>query len=290
MDTAKIASIAATANNIAREDINQYVIAGAPRHGLPKILIPTTSGTGSEVSIAAVFTDENGVKKAVIGDCVLADMAVVDPLMTLNMPAKITADSGMDVLSHAIEGYTSLKSNVMSDMFAETTIKLVAENLRTAYCKGSRNLEARYNMAIAATFASKVFDLSIGANINHGMGHTLQSMGVHCTHGVSCTIMLPHTMEFNMIANLPKYARIAELMGEKVEGLSLRGAAHKAVDEVRNLASDIAMPQRLQDIGVKKEDIPKLVDILFTFSAGCVDRNPRNLTREDAASIFEAAW
>jgi len=121
----------------------QYAITGAPRRGLPKIQIATTAGTGSEVSLGAVVTDVDGSKKVIFGEYLLPKVAIVDPLMTLNLPAKITADTGMDALSHAIEGYTTLKASIISDMFNESAIKLVADNLRIAYYKGSKNLQAR---------------------------------------------------------------------------------------------------------------------------------------------------
>jgi len=289
MDIAKVAAVVATAEDVAQEDINQYVPTKVPRRGLPKIHVPTTAGTGSEVSIAAVITDTDGRKKAILSEYFFPEVAIVDPLMTLNLPPRITADSGMDALSHAIEAYTTVKASIVSDMFAEMTMKLVADNLRTAYSKGSENLEARYNMAIAAHHSSIALSTAGGAILSHGMGYAIQ-MGIDCTHGVSCSIMLPHVMEFNMLTDQPRYAHMAELMGEKVEGLSLPDAAQKAADAVRQLSLDVNMPQRLRDIGVKKEQIPQLVDILFTYSPRHVSNNPHNCSREDAARIFEAAW
>lgn len=289
MDTAKVAATLATARDIDKEEVGKYVPTNVPRRGLPKIHIPTTAGTGSEVSIAAVVTDIDGCKKAILSEYFFPEVAIVDPLMTLNLPARITADGGIDTLSHAIEAYISSKANVVSDMIAETTVRLVAENLRTAYGKGSKDLEARYNMAVAASKGSMALSAAGGAILNHGMGYALQ-MESDCTHGVSCSIMLPHIMEFNMLVDQPKYARMAELMGERIEGCSLRDAGRKAVDAVRQLSADVNMPQRLRDIGIKKEQIPGLVDMLFKFSPRHVSNNPRNCSREDAARIFEAAW
>ena len=289
LDTGKVASIVATAEDIAQEDISQYIAKGAPRHGLPRIHIPTTSGSGADVSLGSPVTDVDGAKKVVFGEYLLPEVAIIDPLMTLNLPAKITADTGIDALCHAIEGYTSIKANVVSDMLSETVIRLVADNLRLAYCKGSKNLEARYNMAIAASLAIHCV-LTSSAVLPHGMGHSLQSE-VKCTHAVSCSIMLPHVMEFNLLVDQPKYTRMAELMGERVEGLSLQDAARKAVEAVRKLTIDLGIPQRLRDIGMKKEQIPRVVDILFTpVNVWRVNNNPRDCSREDAARIFEAAW
>lgn len=289
MDTAKVAATLATARDIDKEEVGKYVPTNVPRRGLPKIHIPTTAGTGSEVSIAAVVTDIDGCKKAILSEYFFPEVAIVDPLMTLNLPARITADGGMDTLSHAIEAYISSKANVVSDMIAETTLRLVVENLRSAYGKGSKDLEARFNMAVAASKGSMALSAAGGAILNHGMGYALQ-MESDCTHGVSCSIMLPYIMEFDMLVDQTKYARMAELMGEKIEGCSLRDAGRKAVAAVRQLSSDVNMPQRLRDIGIKKEQIPGLVDMLFKFSLRHVSNNPRNCSREDAARIFEAAW
>lgn len=289
MDTAKVAATVSAAGDVDAEDVGKYVPTNVPRAGLPKIHIPTTAGTGSEVSIAAVITDVDGCKKAILSEYFYPEVAIVDPLMTLNLPAKITADSGIDTLCHGIEAYTSLKASTVSDMFAEKTIKLVADSLRTAYCKGHENLEARYNMAIAAHHSSIALSTAGGAILPHGMGYAIQ-MEAHCTHAVSCSIVLPYIMEFNMLIDQEKYARMAELMDEKIEGLSLRESARKAVDAVRQISLDVNMPQRLRDIGIKKEQLPRLVDMLFTFSPRHLSNNPRDCSKEDAAGIFEAAW
>ncbi len=292
MDTAKVTRIAATAKDVDKEDIRHY-FGGVPGRGLPMILIATTAGSGAEMSRAAVVTDDasggEAIKKAIVNDYLLPDAVIVDPLMTTNLPPTITADTGMDALAHALEGYTNARANVVSDMFAETAIKLVSSNLRGAYNKGSMNPEARYNMSVAASLAILAFNIGGGPTLTHGMGHSLQAKA-HCTHGMSCSIVLPHIMEFNMPAYLHRFARISELMGEKVGGLSSRDAAQRAVDAVKKLSLDVGMAQRLRDIGVKKESIPEVVDILFNVNARTLGNNPRDCTREDALKILEAAW
>ena len=292
MDTAKVTRIAATAKDVAEEDIRQY-FSGVPGPGLPMILIATTAGSGAEMSGAAVVTDDvtggETIKRSIVNDYLLPDAVIVDPLMTANLPPKITAGTGMDALAHAIEAYTHARANLISDMFAETTIKLVSSNLRSAYGEGSSNPEARYSMSVAASMAILAFNTAGGPTLTHGMGHSLQAKA-HCAHGVSCSIMLPYVMEFNMPACLPRFARIAELMGEKVDGLSPPDAAQKAVDAVRRLSLDIGMPQRLRDIGLKRAGVPEIVDILFNVNARTLVNNPRDCSREDALKILEAAW
>lgn len=286
MDTGKLASILATADDVAKADIAQYVKG---KRGLPKIHIQTTAGTSAEATMGAVWTDETGIKRVTGSPYFLAQLVIIDPLMTLELPAKITADTGMDALTHAIESYCSKRANIVTNMISEMAMKLIADNLRTAYHKGSKNPEARYNMAVAAGWACIPFITLGGPILPHGMGHSLQTEA-HCSHGVSVVIMLPYVMEFNIDVNPERYARIAELMGEKVDNLPVRDAAQKAVEAVRKLSADINMPQRLRDIGVKKEQIPRFVDILFTVNMLQVNNNPRECTREDATRIFEAAW
>ncbi len=292
MDTAKVVRIAAKAKDISTETIRSY-FGGVPGPGLPMILIATTAGSGAEMSGAAVVTDDVAggemLKRAIVNECLLPDAVIVDPLMTANLPPRITADTGMDALAHAIEGYTHARANVVSDMFAETALKLVSSNLRSAYGEGSANPEARYSMSVAASLAILAFNTAGGPTLTHGMGHSLQAKA-HCTHGAACAIVSPHVMEFNIPACLPRFARIAELMGEKVDGLSPPDAAQKAVDAVRRLSLDVGMPTRLRDIGVKREAIPEIVDILFNVNGRTLINNPRECSKDDALKILEAAW
>jgi alcohol dehydrogenase class IV len=259
--------------------------------GLPTILIPTTAGTSAEWTWVAVVTDDlepgKVAKKSMYSTYLRPRAVIVDPLMTLNLPPKATAETGMDTLSHAIEAHTTWKANLVSDMFTEKVISLVAQNLRSAYGKGSKNLEARYHMAIGASlgFAYMVS----GAGIIHGMGYPLQ-MKTHISHGESMAILMPSVMEFNLVANVPRFARIAELMGEIVPELSLRAKAQRSVEAVRQLIQDVRLPLRMREVGVHKEDIPGFVEAVFINSPHLVDGNCRNVTREEMAGIYEAAW
>lgn len=289
MDNAKLASILITAQDISKEDVSQWLGTDmVPRRGIPKILIPTTAGTGSEWTPVAITTLE-GRKMAIRSAYLLPEAVIVDPLLTLNLPQKITADTGMDALSHAVESYTGLRANQLSDMIEEKAIKLIATNLRAAYAKGSNNIEARYNMSFASMIACNFF-LVAGPHLGHGMAHSLHSVVHNTTHGITCSLILCSVMEFNMIATLEKQARIAELMGENVEGLSLQDKARRAVEAVRELSVDVGMPQRLRDIGMKKEDIETAVDVLFKYHMSLVNNNPRHCSREEAIKIFSAVW
>ena len=289
MDNAKAASVLASYDDIDKVNITEWLgTEKIPHRGIPSIMIPTTSGTGSEwTMVTVVMTDER--KQAIRSMYLMPDVAIVDPLMTLSMPQKVTADTGMDALTHAIEAYTGIRDNLYSDMIAERAISLIGSNLRQAYAKGSENVEARYNVSFASMIACNPV-LSAGAHLGHGMAHSLQSVMHNITHGQSCSLMLCAIMDFNKIAKVEKIAKIAELMGEDVKDLSVREKAEIGIEAVRELSEDIGMPQSLREIGMEKEDIEKVVDILFQHQIGLVNQNPRQCSREDAINIYESVW
>ena len=285
IDTAKVASI------LGASEVDIRTIIGfdqIKKKGISKIFIPTTAGTGSEVTHAAVITDPtDGRKKAIYSKFLWADTAIIDPSMTLNLPPKVTADSGVDALSHAIEGYACWKANIFTDIYAEKAIQLVAENLYLAYAKGAKHPEARYNLAIASALGILAAS-SAGSGIAHSMNYPI-AVKAKITHGTALAIILPHVMEYNLLGNPLKYARIAHLLGENIEGLSQMSAAQKSVEAVRRLTKCLGMPQSLGDVGIKKEDIREFVDYLFDVQLYGIENNPRDLTRADASKIFEAA-
>jgi alcohol dehydrogenase class IV len=285
IDTVKAASILATGEGDIYSYLGQYKVYHSP---LPTIMIPTTAGTAAEWTWAAVITDDSkGLKRSIYSHYLHPKAVIIDPLLTVPLPRNATAETGMDALIHGMEAFTTRKSNLVSDMFAEQTIKLVAGNLRAAYGEGGRNIEARYNMAIAAALGfSFIFS---GLGLAHAMAYPLQ-LKSQISHGASCSILIPFVMEYNMPADLDKYARIAELMGEEVRGRSLRDKAIKSIDAVRKLSIDVEMPQRMREVGVMKEDIPSFVDNVLTFQPHVVDANPRDASKEAIAKIFEAAW
>ena len=258
-----------------------------PKKGLPKILIPTTAGTGSEASRVFVMTDEtDNTKKVVYSDFLLADIAVLDPKLTVSMPNVVTADTGLDALVHAIEAYVSVNTTPFAEILATEAISLIACNLPIAYGKGS-NIHARYNMLLAANLGGSAFT-SGGLGAVHGLAYVLCT-NYHITHGRSNAIMLPHVMSFNKTGNLQKYANIAEAMGENVEGLSLYDAAGKSVDAVKKLLRVLNIPFSLSAYGIPKEDMPKLVEGGLKQSRLFVP-NPRDLTEKDVESIYEGAF
>ncbi len=255
--------------------------------GAPKILLPTTSGTGSEVTRVFVITDEaENTKKAVYSPYVLAEVAIVDPLLTMSMPQKVTADTGLDALVHAIETYVSMNATPFSDILAEKAIQWIGMYLPMAWAKGS-NLTARYYMALAATVAGMAF-ASGGLGAVHGLCYPLGTE-YHMSHGRSNAIMLPHVMKFNLPGNPEKFAKIASLLGRDVEGLSCLEAAEMAVEAVEDLLEAVQVPYHLRDYGIAESDLPKLVEGGMKQTRLFVP-NPRDLTEEDVRSIFQEAY
>jgi alcohol dehydrogenase class IV len=284
LDVAKGASIMATNEGSILDYSGADVVT---KRGLPKILIPTTAGTGSEVTRILVITDEaSNIKKAVYSKHVLSDVAIVDPMMTLSMPPKVTADTGIDALVHAIEAYVSANATPFSDILAIEAITLIAENVPMAFAKGE-NVEARYHMSLAATIAGLAFG-SGGLGAVHALSNPL-GIEYHLPHGRTNAIMLPHVMTYNLIGNPTKFAWIAEAMGEEVEGLSPMEAGALAVEAVKELLNQLNISIRLRDYHIPQKEIPKLVEGTMTVSRLFVP-NPRNLTQEDVEEIFRVAW
>lgn len=267
--------------------INYVGMDQVPNAGLAKILIPTTAGTGSEVTRVFVVTDKSdNTKKVVYSLYCIADVALVDPLLTMGMPASVTGDTGMDALVHAVETYVAVSATEFSDPLAEKAIRLIAKYLPIAVVKGD-NAEARYYMALAATLAGLAF-ASGGLGAVHALSYPLGTE-FHMSHGRSNAIMLPYVMAYNLPGNFERYANISELMGEMAEDLSDADAALKAVEAVKGLLTNVGIPQNLRDYGIKKEDLPKLVEGGMN-QARLFVPNPRNLTKEDVEKIFAMAF
>jgi alcohol dehydrogenase class IV len=258
-----------------------------PKRGLPKILVPTTAGTGSEVTRVFVLTDKrDNMKKVVFSNYAIPELALVDPMLTISMPSKVTADSGMDALVHAIETYVSMNATPFSDLLASKAIELIAKYLPMAFAKGE-NIEARYHMSLASLFAGMAF-ASGGLGAVHALAYPLGTE-YHLPHGRTNAIMLPHVMEFNSIGNRSRYALIAEMMGKKGVTIDLRAGVAKAVEAVIQLLDDVQIPYYLKDYGIPKEAIPKLVEGGMK-QARLFVPNPRDLREEDVEAIYTKAW
>jgi alcohol dehydrogenase len=270
------------------ENVLDYVgMDTIPGPGLPKTLIPTTAGTGSEATRVFVMTDEaDNTKKVVFSDFLMSDVAILDPMLTLSMPSAVTADTGLDALVHAIESYVSVNTTPFAEILALEAISLIAHNLPIAFAKGT-HLQARYNMLLAANLAGSAFT-SGGLGAVHGLSYVLGTQ-YHMPHGRSNAIMLPHIMAFNRAGNLEKFARIGRAMGEVTEGLSLHEASKKSVAAVKRLLTAVGISFRLSDYGIPREDLPILVEGGLKQSRLFVP-NPRDLTEPDVRKIYEGAY
>jgi alcohol dehydrogenase class IV len=258
-----------------------------PQNGAPMILMPTTAGTGSEVTRVLVLTDEEqNTKNVVFTPYALANAAIVDPLLTISMPPTVTADTGMDAMVHAVETFVSMNATVFSDTLAEKAILLIAEYLPVAWAKGS-NTEARYHMSLAATLAGMAFG-SGGLGAVHALAYPLGTE-YHMTHGRTNAIMLPHVMRYNLSGSPEKYAWIAELMGQDTAGYSPMDAAELAVVAIQELLNTVRVSHQIRDYGIPEADLPQLVAGGLKQSRLFVP-NPRDLTEEDVAAIYKEAY
>ncbi len=283
MDIAKVTSILLT----NRGDIKNYFgVNLVPSAGIKKILIPTTAGTGSEVTPIAILSDEEEkLKKGVVSPYLYPDIAILDPELTVGLPPEITAATGMDALIHAIEAYTSINANEISDMFAVKAINYIYPNIRIAYSNGS-NIEAREKMLTGSMLAGIAF-ANAGVTAVHAFAYPIGAE-FHIPHGIANTIMFPPVIEFNLIGNLKKFSYLAKLFGEKVDNLSEREAAKKFVDSIKTLADDLNVPQRLSEYGVKEEHISELAQGVMKVTR-LLKNNPRTITYEDAVKIYKKA-
>ena len=300
MDLAKITATVLTHGGSAGDYIGDDQIPGPI---LPLICVPTTAGTGSEVSGASVLTDtEKKMKVGILSNHLRPRVALVDPLLTVTCPPKVTADSGIDALTHAIEAYTAVDNEAfplpvgertiyqgrhpMGDLLAERAIELIGANLRRAVADGN-DLAAREAMALGATLAGLAFS-NVGVAVVHALEYPLGG-ATHCSHGAGNGLLLPFVMRFNLPARIARFARIAQLLGEDIAGLDEQPAAERAISAVERLKIAIGIPQRLRDLGVTPDQIP-----LFAEKAFAVKRilrvNPLPVTAQDLEGILRNAW
>lgn len=251
----------------------------------PLIVVPTTAGTGTEVTFWSVITDTKRKFKMSIGSPLMAaKVAFVDPMLTLSLPKDITAYTGIDALVHSIEGYTATLSQPISDSLALTAIELIHDNIRKAYANGS-NVAARYNMMLGSMLAGIAFGNSDVASV-HCMGEAMGGL-YDAPHGLSMAVCLPYCIEYNIIANPQKFARIAQALGETTAGLSTLAAAQKCVSAVKKLLEDLNIPGA-RTIGLKKQDLSRLAEAAAANVA--VESNPRILDKQDFLSLFQRVY
>jgi len=252
---------------------------------IPLIAVPTTAGTASEVTWVTVIKDTDKKVKMGIGNPKIAPtIAICDPLLTISMPKSVTVSTGLDALTHAIESYTNTITEPISESIALHAIYLIGKYLRAAYAKGD-NIEARYNMLLASLMAGIAF-----ANTKLGVVHAITSpMGGYfdVAHGVINAILLPYVMEYNLIGNIDKFAKVARALGENVDGLNKYQIARASVKAVKDLSNDVGLPKGLAEVGVKEEFLEEICKEAMK-NVG-VQINPRQPKLEDLISICRAA-
>ena len=278
MDTAK--AIGIIINNPEFADVRSLEgVAPTKKHAVFTIAVPTTAGTAAEVTINYVITDVEKKRKFVCVDPHdMPIVAIVDPEMMSSMPAGLTASTGMDALTHAIEGYTTKAAWEMTDMFHLEAIKLISTYLRGAV-KGTK--EGREGMALGQYIAGMGFS-NVGLGIAHSMAHTLGAV-YDTPHGVACAMMLPIVMEYNADCTGEKYREIARAMGvEGVDSMTQAEYRKAAIDAVKKLSKDVGIPEKLE--ALKEEDLPFLAE--SAYADACRPGNPKDTTPAELTELF----
>ena len=258
------------------------------------VAVPTTSGTGSEVSKFAVITDRaRGIKYPLIDDTLLPDYAVLDAELTCSVPPKVTADTGLDVLTHAIEAFVCTEANAFTDALAEKSVKLVDHYLLLAY-KEPDNREARQGMHNASCLAGAAFS-NAGLGLCHSMAHAMGAQ-FHIPHGRANAILLPVVMSFNagcettLTPVATRYAELASLIG--MGATSMRQSALNLIHMVRRLQQRMGVPQCIKDAGVSAEDFEAALDAMADAALAdrCTATNPKPCTKEDIIELYRQAY
>ena len=280
LDIAKVCAILTTNPKPVGE---LFGIDLVPEAGLKTILIPTTAGTGSEVTPIAILSDEQEkLKKGIVSPRLFPAAAILDPELTLKMPPAVTAATGLDALIHAVEAFTSKNANSLSDVLARQAMKLIFGSIRRAYANGE-DIEARARMLEGSLLAGMAF-ANAGVTAVHAFAYPIGAE-FHIPHGVANSIMLPPVMAFNMLGNLEKFAEIPELFGEPVAGLSQRERAQRMLKAIDELVDDLRIPKHLGEFGVAKEHVPMLAEGVMKVTR-LLANNPRLITQADAEAIY----
>ncbi|BDD00333.1 iron-containing alcohol dehydrogenase [Persicobacter psychrovividus] len=268
-------------------DIRDYEGIHMSKHpAVPTAAINTTAGTASEVTINYVITDEKRkVKMVMVDKNCLVSIAVNDPTLMINKPAALTAATGMDALTHAIEAYVTKGAFPWSDELALYAIRLISESLETAVKDGA-NLEARSKMAWAQFIAGQSFS-NCGLGFVHSAAHQLGGE-YDLPHGVCNAILLPHVERFNISACPEKFGKIAQAMGVDISAMSTAEAADAALEAIAKLSTAVGIPSGLEALGVKKDDFEKMA--INALADVCTGGNPKEVALEDAIGIYEAAY
>ncbi len=283
MDAAKAISVM----SVNEGTVEQYCGVGAdpwPVPPKPVVAIPTTAGTGSEVSAAAMVNIVDKARKMdMFGRSIEPSVAILDPLLTVGLPPHLTAWTGIDALSHALEAYVAKYANPITDALAEKSIQLVADNLRQAYANGE-NVKARSNMLLASTMA--VMAAAAGLGIVHSMAQTMGGY-YDMPHGQSIAVCFPIGVKYNLFTAPEKFARVSQFLGTDINDLSPIAAAKSVLPALQELLNDVDITDDMGTLGVREADIPELAEL--SMLDGCTPTNTRSIDKEGFAALFKRA-
>lgn len=285
LDLAKLAAVLATHEGQAADYLNLTGERKISNKGIPKILIPTTSGTGSEVTDIAVLSLET-TKDVVTHNFLLADVAIVDPALTVSLPPKVTAATGIDALTHAIESYVSVNANPVTDALALQAIRLISGSIRTAVNEGNHK-QARSDMSYGSYLAGLAF-FNAGVAGVHALAYPLGGQ-FHISHGESNAVLLPYVMGYIRSSCEKRMKDILEAMGVSSNQLSQQEASYKCVEELKRLVADVDIPLNLQGFGITQEALDSLADDAIK-QQRILARSPMPLERDDLFTIYQSAY
>jgi len=262
-----------------------YGIGNVKSARLPLIQIPTTAGTGSEVTPISIVTTGATTKMGVVSPQLYADIAILDAELTVGLPAKVTAATGIDAMVHAIEAYTTrLKKNPLSDTLARQALGLLANNLVTA-CEDGKNLQARQAMLLGSMLAGQSFANAPCAAV-HALAYPIGGI-FHVPHGLSNSLVLPHVLRFNLPEAVVLYAELAEIVAPDAQG-SVEARATALIAAMEQMASQVGIETQLSQVGIAASDLDRLADDAM-LQTRLLTNNPREVSRADARAIYAAA-
>ena len=288
MDVAKLASLILGSN----EEIEEaWGVSNAKGPRLPLVLVPTTAGTGSEVTPISIITVGEEEKKGVSSPIILPDLAILDPDLTIGLPAHTTAATGIDAMVHAIEGYASANknNNPISKMLAVEALKLLGGSIEKAVFEGA-DIQARSNMLIGAMLAGKSFANSPVAAV-HALAYPIGGT-FHISHGLSNSLVLPYVLRFNSVSNkaTKDYSEIAPFAFPDINtNQGNQAVCSEFIDRLEQLSKKLGLPQRLREVNIPKEACKKMASDAMKQTRLLVN-NPREVTEADALNIYESAW
>ncbi|MGK7394654.1 MAG: iron-containing alcohol dehydrogenase [Candidatus Cyclobacteriaceae bacterium M3_2C_046] len=284
LDIAKIVAI--MVHN--HDPLDQYIgIGNIPGPGIPTIMIPTTAGTGSEVTPIVVLSDKKEqLKKGVVSDYLYPTVALIDPSLALTLPPYVTAYTGIDALTHAVEAYTNKFAHPFVDTFALKAIELIAANLITAVNDG-QNLNARYNMALASLYGGLCLG-SVNTAAVHALAYPLGGM-FDVPHGVANSLLLPYVIEFNSSHCAERYGKIAEAMGVDTTGMDKEYSAKACIGAVQDLCQQAGIIQKISQLEVPENTIDKMATAAMKVTR-LLNNNPKPVSLDDARKIYQNAF